>query len=87
MIIYRLSYTEQPGGHQGYQFFDTRRAAIRMVRHQGLSLGGDDSATYDAEAETWRSGQAVEIERLEIACTKRGVLRALNIFASHPANG
>jgi hypothetical protein len=71
MTFYSVHRTTDGGSSAGYEWFTSERAAKKA-------------------AAQWRVGtpeESATVNRWKIKPTKRGILRALNIHASHPDNG
>lgn len=71
MKFYRVHCTQEAGTSVGSTFFASRREAEKFSA-DWLKENPDELAT---------------VEAVEIHATKAGILRALNLHASHPDNG
>lgn len=75
MRFYKVSYwSPDTTGHMGFDWFTTKRKADREARSFLRAFASDPNA----EA-------AVEV--VEVVPNKRGILRALRVYATHPDNG
>jgi hypothetical protein len=73
MKFYRVHVTVECGVSTGYEYFTSKYGAARAVREWEIHRGEE-------------TGSA-EIEVIEIAPTKAGILHALNAYAAHADNG
>lgn len=80
MKFYRVSYSTEGGNSGGFSWHTNRRAALAAARADY----DQDPDEYDHHSPTRGSDR---IEVIEIAPTRRGILRALNALAGHPDNG
>lgn len=60
------------GNSAGFEFFTTKRVAERAAAEWNKDNPDEESA---------------RIVEIKVVPTKRGILRALNLYASHPDNG
>ena len=76
MKFYRLHLSAGSDGSAGYEFFTSMSKAQKAMRAhiKDNELDEDDAAN-------------VEVEEIEIKPNKRGILAALNRYATHPDNG
>jgi len=72
-MIYRLSVYSDSMGHEGYQYFSSRRAAQR--------------ALSDLVKEGYDPDYFLDIEAAPTPRTKADVIRLLETWAHHPNNG
>lgn len=71
-MIYRLSVYSDSLGHEGYQYFSSRRAAER-------ALSDFVKMCYDRND--------LKIEQSPTSSSKKDVIRLLEWWAQHPDNG
>lgn len=71
MKVYQVSIRAHDDAHLGFNYFTSRREAEADVKQQ---TAGDNPNTC-------------EIVALQVQLTKRGMLAALQAYASHPDNG
>jgi hypothetical protein len=78
MNLYRVSLRTEGDtgdGHAGYQFYPSKRKA--------------EQAAAEWEREQSKGGieGAADVEQIHVQTTRRGILYALNRYASHNDNG
>lgn len=78
MKVYRVAYSIEEE-EEGYEFFSSRAAADQDA-HDYLK-----DAVIDAGGFIW--SKMADVEELEVELTEKGVLEALNRYASHPNGG
>ncbi len=78
MRFYRVHLYSHGEGSDGYRFFTTKAEAMKAK--------GQFDAQSDDYRDDWESLDA-EIDVLDITPNKRGILRALERYASHERNG
>lgn len=76
MKFYRLHQIADDGSSAGYEFFTDKRLAEVALRAMRKQIGGDPVPSIPNE-----------IDIIEINPTKKGILTALNQYASHADNG
>lgn len=74
MRFYRVHKYEIIDGSSGSDWFTTKSEATKAA-NQWHRENGDET------------GGRVDVDIVEIEPTKAGILRALNLYASHPDNG
>jgi hypothetical protein len=72
MKLYRVHLLIDSGASGGYEWFASKREADKLKREHDRKNGPEDSA---------------EIQIIEVEPTRSGILRAFNIYGSHPNNG
>jgi hypothetical protein len=71
MRLYRLHLAHSAGVSSGYKFFTTKPEAAK-AKDEWIN----DDASHSAE-----------FEEITLRANARGILAALNVYASHPDNG
>ena len=71
MKFYRVSLFGDTQVSFGFEFFSTKREALRKVREEKTEDGIDDAV----------------MDEINVTPTKAGILTALKRYASHPDNG
>ena len=82
MRFYKVSIVDDGEGHQGAEWFRTKREAERCARENTYYIARDPHKIQDMTVD-----QTAEIEVVDVTPTKAGILRALRDHASHPDNG
>lgn len=80
MKFFRVSYSKDGGNSAGFSWHTNLREALAAAKRDY----DEDPGEYDNHAPIRGSDR---IETIEIAPTRRGILRALERLASHPDNG
>ena len=75
MRIYVLDKRAEAGTSFGYEFFTSKREAVKAFREW---MGTEEEGVLDRET--------TKIAQYDIELTKEGVLRALRLLATHPNN-
>jgi hypothetical protein len=84
MRFYRVHYLVDNGSSGGYEFFTSAREAQQAKRKHDKALR-EWNAEHDIGPE--HDIDKAEIEEIKVKPDKYGILRTLNIYASHPNNG
>jgi len=71
MKLYRVALYCDTGVSAGYEYFGTKKDALRKVREEKDPNGMDDAV----------------MEEINVTPTKTGILAALNRYGDHPDNG
>jgi len=78
MKVYRVAYSIEEES-EGYEFFSSWAAADADARDYLKD------AVIDASGFIW--SKMADIEEFEVELTEKGILEALNRYASHPNGG
>ena len=74
MVIYQVSFYAENGESFGYEYFSSQREAVTR-RYVWLKDNKEDDSA------------AAEVLRINVECSKAGILKALNRYGKHHDNG